>query len=83
MYCVSEPYNETYLLGVEQVLEESLLVPGDTLVHVSGGVVEARDLTTLTADDTVQVGTDCTINNSTYPCWGHPSRWCGTERSAS
>lgn len=74
MYCVSEPFNETYLLGVVQVLEESLLVPSDTLVHVSGGVVKARDLTTLTADDTVQVGADCAINNNTYPYWGHPSR---------
>ena len=48
----------TYLLGVLQVLEESLLVPGDTLVHVGSRITETGGLTSLAAEDTVQVRTD-------------------------
>lgn len=46
------------LLGVLEVLEESLLVPGNTLVDVGLGVGEALDLTSLTAEETVKVGAD-------------------------
>ena len=61
MYCECERLHVktvTYLLGVLQVLEESLLVPGDTLVHVGSRVAEAGGLTSLAAEDTVQVRTD-------------------------
>ena len=44
----------TNLLGVLEVLEEGLLVPGDTLVHVGSGVGEAIGLTGLTAEDTAR-----------------------------
>ena len=47
----------TYLLGVLQVLEESLLVPGDTLVHVGSRVAEAGGLTSLATEDAVKVRT--------------------------
>ena len=47
----------TYLLGVLKVLEEGLLVPGNTLVNVGSRVAEARGLTRLAAKDTVQVRT--------------------------
>lgn len=43
----------TYLFRVLEVLEESLLGPSDTLVHVGGGVGEALCLTSLTTEDTV------------------------------
>ena len=42
----------THLFGVLEVLEEGLLVPGDTLVDVGGGVGEALGLTRLAAEDT-------------------------------
>ena len=42
----------THLFGVLEVLEESLLVPSDTLVHVGSGVGEALRLASLTAEDT-------------------------------
>ena len=44
------------LLGVLEVLEESVLVPVDTLLLVGVGVGEALDLTGLTAEQTVKVG---------------------------
>ena len=47
MYCECERLHVktvTYLLGVLQVLEESLLVPGDTLVHVGSRITEALSL---------------------------------------
>ena len=44
----------THLFGVLEVLEESLLVPSDTLVHVGSGVGEAIGLTGLTAEDTAR-----------------------------
>lgn len=47
----------TYLLGVLKVLEEGLLIPGNTLVDVGSRVAEARGLTSLAAKDTVQVRT--------------------------
>ena len=43
----------TYLLGVLEVLEESLLVPSDTLIHVGSGVGEALRLTGLATKDTI------------------------------
>ena len=61
MYCECEHLRvktDTYLLGVLKVLEESLLVPSDTLVHVGSRVAEAFSLATLAAKDTVQVRTD-------------------------
>lgn len=39
-------------------LEESLLVPGNALVDVGGGVGEALGLAGLAAEDTVEVGAD-------------------------
>ena len=48
---------DTYLLGVLKVLEESLLVPGDTLVHVGSRVAEAGGLTSLATEDAVKVRT--------------------------
>ena len=41
----------THLLGVLEVLEEGVLVPGNTLVDVGGGVGEALTLTRLAAED--------------------------------
>ena len=43
----------THLFGVLEVLEESLLVPSDTLVHVGSGVGEALRLTGLATKDTM------------------------------
>lgn len=43
----------TYLLGVLEVLEESLLSPSDTLVHVSGSVGVAVCLAGLATENTV------------------------------
>ena len=60
MYCECERLHVktvTYLLGVLQVLEESLLVPGDTLVHVGSRVAEAGGLTSLATEDAVKVRT--------------------------
>ena len=60
MYCECEHLRvktDTYLLGVLKVLEESLLVPGDTLVHVGSRVAEAGGLTSLAAEDAVKVRT--------------------------
>jgi hypothetical protein len=50
--------NDSLLLGVQEVLEEGLLAPGNTLVLVGLGVRETGSLTRLTAKDTVQVRTD-------------------------
>lgn len=47
----------TYLRVLE-ILEKSVLAPGDTLVDVSLGVREAVDGSGLTAEETVKVGTD-------------------------
>ena len=61
MYCECQHLRvktDTYLLGVLKVPEESLLVPGDTLVHVGSRITEAGGLTSLAAEDTVQVRTD-------------------------
>ena len=41
----------TYLLGVLEVLEESLLLPGNTLVHVGSGVRVAVRLTALATEN--------------------------------
>jgi hypothetical protein len=41
----------TYLLGVLEVLPESLLVPGNALVHVGGSVGETVGLTSLATED--------------------------------
>lgn len=60
MYCECEHWRvktDTYLLGVLKVLEESLLVPGDTLVHVGSRVAEAGGLTSLAAENAVKVRT--------------------------
>jgi hypothetical protein len=46
------------LLGVLEVLEESVLVPVDTLLLVGVGVGEALDLTGLAAEDTVELRAD-------------------------
>lgn len=46
------------LLGILEVLEKSLLIPGYTLVDVGLGVREALDGTGLTAEETVKVGAD-------------------------
>ena len=44
----------THLFGVLEVLEESLLVPSDTLVHVGGGVGEALGLSRLATEHTAR-----------------------------
>ena len=62
MYCECQHLRVktgTYLLGVLKVLEESLLVPGDTLVHVGSRVAEAGGLTSLAAENAVKVRTHC------------------------
>jgi len=46
------------LFGVLEVFEQSLLIPSDTLVDVSGGVGEVFSLTSLTAENAVEVGSD-------------------------
>jgi hypothetical protein len=46
------------LLGVLEVLEESVLVPVDTLLLVGVGVGEALDLTGLAAEDTMELRAD-------------------------
>lgn len=46
------------LLGVQEVLEEGLLSPGDALVLVGLSVRETSSLTRLASEDTVQVRTD-------------------------
>lgn len=43
------------LLGVLKVVKEGGLIPSDTLVDVSRRVSEARSLTSLAADQTVQI----------------------------
>ena len=48
---LSDVAKPTHLFRVLEVLEEGLLVPGDTLVHVGSGVGEAIGLTGLTAED--------------------------------
>ena len=58
MYCECEHLRvktDTYLLGVLKVLEESLLVPSDTLVHVGSRVAEAGGLTSLPAENALIV----------------------------
>ena len=45
----------TYLLGVLEVLEESLLLPNDPLVHVRGRVRVVLCLTGLAAEETGRV----------------------------
>jgi len=45
------------LLGVLEVLEQGLVIPCDTLLLVCVGVGVALDLTGLTTEETVQVGT--------------------------
>ena len=47
------------LLGVLEVLEKGLLVPGDALVDVGLGVGEAVNGAGLSAKETVEVGADC------------------------
>ena len=44
----------THLLGVLEVLEKSLLVPGNTLIDVGSTVGETFTLTSLTAKDTIK-----------------------------
>ena len=51
---LSDVAKPTHLFRVLEVLEEGLLVPGDTLVHVGSGVGEAIGLTGLTAEDTAR-----------------------------
>jgi hypothetical protein len=46
------------LLGVQEVLEEGLLSPGDALVLVGLSVRVTSGLTRLASEDTVQVRTD-------------------------
>lgn len=46
------------LLGVLEVIEEGVLVPGDTLLLVGVGVRVAGDLAGLAAEETVELGTD-------------------------
>ena len=48
----------SYLLGVLEVFEESVLVPSDALVHVGSGVGVAVGLTGLATEDT-----GCEVNN--------------------
>jgi hypothetical protein len=45
---------ETHLFRVLEVLEERLLVPGDALVDVGGGVGEVLCLASVTAEDTTE-----------------------------
>ena len=44
----------THLFGVLEVLEEGLLVPGDALVDVGGGVGEALGLSRLATEHTAR-----------------------------
>jgi hypothetical protein len=46
----------THLFRVLEVLEERLLVPGDALVDVGGGVGEVLRLASVTAEDTMNRG---------------------------
>ena len=46
------------LLGVLEVVEERVLVPGDALLLVGVGVRVAGDLAGLAAEETVELGTD-------------------------
>ena len=45
---------DTHLFGVLEVLEEGLLVPGDALVDVGGGVGEALGLSGLATEHTAR-----------------------------
>ena len=48
----SDVASETHLFGVLKVVEQSLLVPSNALVHVGSGVGETLRLASLTAEDT-------------------------------
>ena len=50
--CSTVQEDATYLLGVLEVIEQSLLFPYNSLVHVGSGVGEALSLTGLAAKDT-------------------------------
>ena len=75
----------THLFGVLEVLEESLLVPSDTLVHVGSGVGEALRLTGLATEDTANAPDmsastfsprgDRARRLSTHPCRLGPTLW--------
>ena len=88
----------THLLGVLEVLEEGVLVPGNALVDVGSGVGEALTLTRLAAEDTGIRGgrrVNHSVPSSTQhkvaltrrgwgrPCGAHQSRGCGIERNGS
>ena len=69
----------TYLLGVLEVLEESVLVPCNALRHVGGSVRVALALAGLATEDTAE---GCQLYHSstsattrTYPCRLGPTLW--------
>lgn len=51
----------THLFRVFEVLEQGLLSPGDTLIHVGSGVGEALDLTGLTTEQTRRTRTSVCV----------------------
>ena len=55
---------DTHLFGVLEVLEESLLVPSDTLVHVGSSVGEAICLAGLASENTTQVQSATSFSGS-------------------
>lgn len=84
----------TYLLGVLEVLEESLLSPGDALVHVSGSVGVAVCLTGLATENATNhnirqsLRLHQTMNRHTRGGWGRlcgarQQRGCGTGHTGS
>ena len=93
---LSDVAKPTHLFRVLEVLEEGLLVPGDTLVHVGSGVGEAIGLTGLTAEDTARRQlhqplphlTRARASRLTHggwgrPCEAHPHQQYGIGRSGS
>ena len=82
----------THLLGVLKVLEEGVLVPGDTLVHVRSGVRVALALASLTTENAGKcpsaTGDACRGTRRTRAGWGRlcvarQHRECGTAHNES
>ena len=93
---ISDVARRTHLFGVLEVLEEGLLVPGDTLIDVRSGVGVTLGLTSLVAEDTgVHKRVSLSMSRKAQnpyrrtrggwgrPCEARPSREYDTERSGS
>ena len=89
---LSDVAKPTHLFGVLEVLEESLLLPGDTLAHVGGGVRVVRGLTGLAAENTGRAVSTVEPARPTRrrtragldrPCVARQHRGCGTAHSGS